>query len=147
LVIEERVLPRSPYRLRRAPGSDGVMRSRGGILERLLHVGRSPVRARAWQDPEGYVHIRAESIDPGLVAHTVVLEEDPPPAAADELAVAVERVRFSLAVEDDLSEFYATPRSSGGSCAGGRRASCRTNRIRAGAASGHGRCATFPRRP
>ena len=109
MIIEERVLPRSPYRLRRAPGPDGVMRSRGGILERLLHIGPSPVRARAWQDAEGHVHVRAETVDPGLVEHPVAPEEDPvPPAGAAELEIAVERVRFSLAVEDDLSEFYAT---------------------------------------
>jgi 3-methyladenine DNA glycosylase/8-oxoguanine DNA glycosylase len=107
MVIEERVLPRSPYRLRRAPGPDGVMRSRGGVLERLLHVGPSPVRVRSWQTRDGYVHVRAESIDPSLVEHPIGIHpEEPPPAGEEELAVAVERVRFSLAVEDDLSEFY-----------------------------------------
>jgi 3-methyladenine DNA glycosylase/8-oxoguanine DNA glycosylase len=108
-VIEERVMPRSPYRLRRAPGPDGVMRSRGGVLERLLHVGATPVRGRAWQDPEGYIHVRAEAIDPALVEHPVAAApEGGQPAGEEELGIAVERLRFSLAVEDDLSEFYET---------------------------------------
>jgi DNA-3-methyladenine glycosylase II len=107
-VVEERVMPRSPYRLRQAPGPDGVTRSRSGVLERLLHVGRSPIRARAWQDRDGYVHVRAESVDPGLVEHPIAPDpQDPPSAGEEELAIAVERVRFSLAVEDDLGDFYA----------------------------------------
>jgi hypothetical protein len=48
-------MPRWPYRLRRSAGADGVMRSRGGVLERLMHVDASPVRVRCWQTREGYV--------------------------------------------------------------------------------------------
>jgi len=107
-VIEERVMPRSPYRLRPGRGPDGVMRSRGGVLERLIHVGRSPVRVRGWQGPDGYVHVRAESIDPALVDHPIAIEGPAPAAGEPELEIAVERMRFSLAVEDDLSEFYET---------------------------------------
>ncbi len=104
-------MPRWPYRLRRQAGMDGVMRSRGGVLERLLHVGPSPVRARAWQTREGFVHVRAETIDPGLAEHPVVPAGAPQPQAAapagrTELEIAVERIRFSLAVEDEMGEFY-----------------------------------------
>lgn len=106
MVIEERVLPRSPYRLRRQGGNDGVARARGGVVERMLHVGGCPVRARAWQTRDGYVHIRAEAIDPLLVEHPIALTEDAPPAEEAELQIAIERIRFSLAVEDDLKEFY-----------------------------------------
>ncbi|HET8593045.1 MAG TPA: hypothetical protein VFL56_05225, partial [Solirubrobacterales bacterium] len=110
-VIEERVMPRWPYRLRRQAGADGVMRSRGGVLERLLHVGRSPIRVRCWQTREGHVHVRAESVDPALVDHPVVpggapRPDDAPSAGVPELEIAVERVRFSLAVEDEMGEFY-----------------------------------------
>ena len=102
-------MPRWPYRLRRGPGVDGVMRSRGGVLERLMHVGPSPVRVRCWQTRDGYVHVRAESVDPHLVEHQVATEpEEPPPAGEAELAIAVERMRFSLAVEDEMGEFYET---------------------------------------
>jgi 3-methyladenine DNA glycosylase/8-oxoguanine DNA glycosylase len=111
--VEERVLPRWPYRLPRSSGGDGVVRSREGVVERLLHVGEAPVRVRAWRTREGYVHIRAEPIDPAAVAHRIVPEGTPPageipPAREPELGVAVERVRFALAVEDDMGEFFQT---------------------------------------
>jgi DNA-3-methyladenine glycosylase II len=103
------VLPRWPYRLRRSPGYDGVMRSRGGVLERLMHVGTSPVRARAWQTRDGYIHIRAESVDPLLVEHPIPVDDgEAAPAGEPELGVAVERIRFALAIEDEMGEFYDT---------------------------------------
>ncbi|HKG35552.1 MAG TPA: hypothetical protein VKA89_03835 [Solirubrobacterales bacterium] len=112
-VIEERVLPRWPYRLPRSSGGDGVVRSRDKVIERLLHVAHAPVRVRAWRTRDGYVHIRAEPIDPAAVRHPVVPEGAPDPdevapAGEAELGVAVERVRFSLAVEDDMGEFFQT---------------------------------------
>ena len=106
MVIEERVLPRSPYRLRRQGGMDGVARARGGVVERMLHVGECPVRVRAWQTRDGYVHIRAEAIDPLLVEHPIALTDGAREAEEAELEIAIERIRFSLAVEDDLKEFY-----------------------------------------
>ncbi len=110
MVVEERVLPRWPYRLPRGSGGDGVVRSLDKVIERLLHVGSSPVRMRAWRTRDGYVHIRAESVDPALVEHaiTVATPEETPPAGGDELGIAVERMRFSLAVEDDLGDFFQT---------------------------------------
>ena len=107
------MLPRWPYRLPRGSGGDGVIRSRDGIAERLLHVQLAPIRVRAWRDREGYVHIRAESIDPSSVQHPVAVDRMPPAdeiAVADEteLGIAIERVRFSLAVEDDMQEFFRT---------------------------------------
>ncbi|HEY7268001.1 MAG TPA: hypothetical protein VH501_09915 [Solirubrobacterales bacterium] len=112
-VIEERVLPRWPYRLPRSSGGDGVVRSREGVVERLLHVGHRPVRVRAWRTREGHVHIRAEPIDPASVVHPIVPDGSPspdevPPAGEPQLGVAIERVRFSLAVEDDMGEFFHT---------------------------------------
>jgi DNA-3-methyladenine glycosylase II len=110
-VIEERVMPRWPYRLPRSSGGDGVVRSRENVVERLLHVGHSPVRARAWRTRDGYVHIRAETIDPASVMCPIVPEGSPTadqiaPAGEAELGIAIERVRFSLAVEDDMGEFF-----------------------------------------
>jgi DNA-3-methyladenine glycosylase II len=112
-VIEERVLPRWPYRLPRSSGGDGVVRSRDGVVERLLHVERAPVRARVWRTRSGHVHIRAESVDPVAVCHQIVPREDPAPeeiplAREEQLGVAVERMRFSIAVEDDMGEFFQT---------------------------------------
>lgn len=106
-------MPRWPYRLPRSSGGDGVIRSRENLVERLLHVGHAPVRVRAWRTREGYVHIRAEPIDPASVRHPIVPEGAPSPdeirpAGAGELGLAVERIRFSLAVEDDMGEFFQT---------------------------------------
>jgi 3-methyladenine DNA glycosylase/8-oxoguanine DNA glycosylase len=110
VVAEERVLPRWPYRLPRGSGGDGVVRSRDNVIERLLHVGSSPVRVRAWRTRDGYVHVRAESVDPALVEHaiTVATAEETPRAGEAELGIAIERMRFSLAVEDDLGDFFGT---------------------------------------
>jgi DNA-3-methyladenine glycosylase II len=110
-VVEERVMPRWPYRLPRSSGGDGIVRSRDNVVERLLHVDHAPVRVRAWRTREGYVHIRAEPIDPVAVEHPIAPEGVPapdevPPAGPAELGVAIERVRFSLAVEDDMGEFF-----------------------------------------
>jgi DNA-3-methyladenine glycosylase II len=111
--MEERVLPRWPYRLPRSSGGDGVIRSRDNVVERLLHVGHAPIRVRAWRTREGYVHIRAEPIDPAALKHPVLPEAMPspdevPPAGERELGIAIERIRFSLAVEDDMGEFFQT---------------------------------------
>jgi 3-methyladenine DNA glycosylase/8-oxoguanine DNA glycosylase len=110
-VIEERVLPRWPYRLPRSSGGDGVVRVRRNVVERLLHVGLAPVLVRSWRTREGYVHVRAESVDPARVEHPVAVAGEPPPgertpAGEAELAIAVERIRFSLAVEDEMGDFF-----------------------------------------
>ena len=104
-------MPRWPYRLPRSSGGDGVVRSRDKVVERLLHVGHAPVRVRAWRTREGYVHIRAEPIDPAAVVRPIVPEGNPAaeeiaPAGEAELGIAIDRVRFSLAVEDDMGEFF-----------------------------------------
>ena len=105
-------MPRWPYRLRRSPGRDGVTRSRGGVLERFMHVDRAPLRARAWQTRDGFVHIRAESIDPGVVDHpdelAHLVADHVRKAGEPELDVAIERIRFSLAVEEKMGDFYET---------------------------------------
>jgi 3-methyladenine DNA glycosylase/8-oxoguanine DNA glycosylase len=82
------VRPVWPFRL---PGGwpDGVLRRRGTVLERLLHVGDVPVVTRAAQPS-------AERVVLGAWAN----DRD----AADEALV---RMRFALGVDDDLSEFHA----------------------------------------
>lgn len=106
-------MPRWPYRLPRGSGRDGVVRRRGDLLERLLHVDHSPVRVRVWRTRDGHVHIRADSVDPRLVEHPIAVAgapapEETRPAGERELDIAVERTRFSLAVEDDMAEFFHT---------------------------------------
>ena len=66
------------------------MRVRGGLVSRVLHVGERPVVVHAWQLRSGSVCLRAEGDAP-----------------REELEIALERMRFTLGVDDDLSEFFA----------------------------------------
>jgi 3-methyladenine DNA glycosylase/8-oxoguanine DNA glycosylase len=86
--VRVEVAPRWPLRLP-GGGADGVMRARGGVLERLLHIEERPVVVRAAQ--------------PG--GHSVLIGARGPSKGACELAL--ERMRFALGVDDDLSEFHA----------------------------------------
>jgi len=69
-------------------GMDGVLRRRGGVLQRLLHVGGEPVVVRAAQPQARRVVIGAQGAD----------------AAACDQALA--RMRFALGVDEDLSAFH-----------------------------------------
>lgn len=83
------------------------MRVQRGVTSRLLHVDGSPVLVRAWEPGKDRVSLRAEALDPGSIASpgpaTVAPDRR---AGAAELELALERMRFALAVDDDLSEFY-----------------------------------------
>ena len=86
-VVERDVLPVGLYRMPH-PGRDGVLLRRGQVLERLVHVGGEPVVTRAW--PAGNrLRLRAE-------------------ARSREGALgAIERMRFALGTDHDLSEFHS----------------------------------------
>jgi len=105
--LEAEVRPPSPYRLPAYGGEDGVMRAEGGVLNRLLQVEGCPVLVRAWEPGRGRVALRAEPLDPGSIAvpgtAAAVPERE---AGAAELELALERMRFALGVDDDLTEFY-----------------------------------------
>jgi 3-methyladenine DNA glycosylase/8-oxoguanine DNA glycosylase len=106
-VVEVEMRPPWPYRLPAYGGEDGVMRARGGVLSRLLHVDGSPVLVRAWQPSAERVLLRAEPVDPGAVAAPCPSAAPlTGPAGADQLELAIERMRFALAVDDDLGEFH-----------------------------------------
>jgi len=77
------------------------MSVRGGVVSRLLLIEDSPVLVRAWEAGSGRVVFRAESVDPAGV-----VPERSEPAGRDELELAIERMRFALAVDDDLTPFY-----------------------------------------
>jgi 3-methyladenine DNA glycosylase/8-oxoguanine DNA glycosylase len=81
------VRPIGPFRLP-AGGMDGVLRRRGGVLERLLHFEEEPVVVRVAQSAPGSVLFGARA---GSRA-----------AALDGIA----RMRFALGVDDDLSTFH-----------------------------------------
>jgi 3-methyladenine DNA glycosylase/8-oxoguanine DNA glycosylase len=105
-VLEVDATPPSPFRLPRG-SADGTLRIESGVATRLLHVGASPVLVRAWQPAPQRVLLRAEALDPervGLPLSAALGE--PAPAGERELAIAVERMRFALAVDDDLGEFH-----------------------------------------
>ncbi|MGI8945099.1 MAG: DNA-3-methyladenine glycosylase family protein [Thermoleophilaceae bacterium] len=84
-MAEAEAVPVGPYRMPGC-GRDGVMRRRGAALERLLHVDGEPAVVRAWPAAGG-VRIRAEASTR---------------AAA---AAALERMRFCLGVDHDLTAF------------------------------------------
>lgn len=80
---------------------------RSGVAARLLHVEGRPVLVRAWQPQNGRVCIRAEPVDPGAIAAPRALAATSRTAAQrGELERAIERMRFALGVDDDLSEFH-----------------------------------------
>lgn len=79
------MVPRGVYRMPRA-GRDGVMRSRDGVLTRLLHLGEQPVTLRAWE-LSGGVRMRAEA------------------SSREAAAAGIERMRFALGTDHDLEPF------------------------------------------
>jgi 3-methyladenine DNA glycosylase/8-oxoguanine DNA glycosylase len=89
-VVEVRVevVPRWPFRLPAHGGRDGVLRRRGGVLERLLHLDGRPVVVRVAQTGERCVLFGAWAQD------------------RDDAEAAIARMRFALAVDDDLRPFW-----------------------------------------
>ncbi len=85
--VEREVRPPWPFRLPRA-GPDGVARREGAVLERLVHVeGRA-------------VHVRAAQ--PQATRVLLVARADEEDVAQE----AITRMRFALAVDDDLRPFH-----------------------------------------
>ncbi len=82
------VVPPSPFRLPRRGGGDGVLRCRGGVLERLLHLDGRRAVVRVAQTGERAVLFGAWAEDR---------------ECAEE---AIARMRFALGVDDDLRPFY-----------------------------------------
>jgi 3-methyladenine DNA glycosylase/8-oxoguanine DNA glycosylase len=66
---------------------DGVLRRRGRVLERLLHHAEQPVRVRVTQLTSGRVLLGALAPSRRAAEH------------------GIERMRFALGVDEDLSEF------------------------------------------
>jgi 3-methyladenine DNA glycosylase/8-oxoguanine DNA glycosylase len=104
--LEVEVRPPSPYRLPAYGGEDGVMRARRGVLERLLHVDGCPVLVRAWEPGGDRVALRVEPLDPEEIEAPAPALSPERLAGRAELELGLERMRFALGVDDDLSEFY-----------------------------------------
>ena len=90
--LEVAVRPAWPHRLPSRNAPDGVMRAHGGVVARLLHVDGAPIVVHAWRRRDGSVMLRATAA--------------PGEPVAEELETAIERMRFALGLDDDLSEFY-----------------------------------------
>ncbi len=107
MTLEVEVRPPSPYRLPNHGGEDGVMRAERGVLSRLLHVEGAPVLVRAWEPGRGRVALRAEPVDPEAIASPGPGGGPPAGEASQaELELALERMRFALGVDDDLTDFF-----------------------------------------
>ena len=91
--LEVEVRPPWPYRLRPRVGGDGVARRRGAVLSRLLATTSGRVVVHAWQPASDRVVFRAGPADPER------------PAGREAVELAIDRMRFALGVDDDLSEF------------------------------------------
>jgi len=102
--LEIEVRPPSPFRLGRG-SADRTMRVQGGIATRLLTVDRAPVLARAWMRGPGRVAFRADAIDPARLTIPVPCGE-PRLAGREELATAIDRMRFAVGVDEDMSAFH-----------------------------------------
>ncbi len=104
--LELELRPPAPYRLPRG-SDDRTLRISGGVATRLLHVGSSPVLARAWQPGPERVVLRAEPVDPAAVTlPRFDAGRESGPAGEAELGVAIERMRFVLALDHDLTGFH-----------------------------------------
>jgi DNA-3-methyladenine glycosylase II len=102
LVVEVR--PPSPFSLGRG-SADRTLRVQGGIATRLLTVDCAPVLARAWMRGPGRVAFRADAVDPARLTIPLPCEE-PRLAGREELATAIERMRFAVGVDEDMSAFH-----------------------------------------
>ena len=89
-MVERRVevTPRWAFRMPGLIGRDAVARRRGGVLQRLMHLDGAPIVVRAAQPSTHRVVIGARAADPG------------------DCEEALERARFWLGVDEDLSAFH-----------------------------------------
>jgi 3-methyladenine DNA glycosylase/8-oxoguanine DNA glycosylase len=82
------VIPRWSFRLPMRGGRDGVLRCRGRVLERLLHLDGRPAIVRVAQTSERRVLFGCWACD------------------REDARAAIARMRFALGVDDDLRAFY-----------------------------------------
>jgi 3-methyladenine DNA glycosylase/8-oxoguanine DNA glycosylase len=86
--LRREVWPAWPFRLPRQNGMDGVLRHRGGVLERLLHREDEPVVVRVAQAGPDRVVFGARAASRAAAEHGIA------------------RMRFALGVDDDLRAFH-----------------------------------------
>ena len=88
LEVRVEVRPRWPFALPLRSGLDGLTRARGGVLQRLVHAGESPVLVRVAQPARDRVLFGARAAER---------------AAAE---WGIERMRFALGIDQDVRPFY-----------------------------------------
>jgi len=91
--VRREVAPRWAFRLPLRGGMDGVLRVRGRVVHRLLHVGAEPVVVRVAQTAPDRVLLGARA------------------AREDSAEEGIARMRFALGVDDDLRPFHERFRS------------------------------------
>jgi len=85
--LRREVAAAGPFRLPQRTGMDGMLRRRGGVLERLLHDGEQPVLVRFAETSPGVVLFGAR-------------------AAGEPAALyGIERMRFALGIDEDPRPF------------------------------------------
>lgn len=94
--VRVEVTPRWPFRVSPGGGMDGVLRTRGNVRERLLHVEDEPAVVRVAQAGSDRVIFAARAERPDLAQE------------------AIARMRFALGVDDDLAPFHARFRDDPG---------------------------------
>ena len=101
------VRPAWPFKLPRGSGGDATASMRAGFLCRLVHVDERPVLVRAWQPQRRQVMLRADPVPPSSVSYPPLHGGPAPeePAGVEELELAIERMRFAIGVDDDLTDF------------------------------------------
>jgi 3-methyladenine DNA glycosylase/8-oxoguanine DNA glycosylase len=105
-VVEVELRPGSPFAMPRG-SSDGTLRVDRGVASRLLGVEGCPVLVRAWQPGADRVLFRAEAIDTAALSRPLrAADGETGLADRERLGLAVERMRFALAVDLDLGEFH-----------------------------------------
>ena len=109
--LESFANPAVPVQLPQRSSADGVMVSDGRRVRRLLHVDGAPVlvtvcSARAGEG--GGVRLLAEALDPDLVDYQTddLRSTDRREASPEQLASAIERMRFALCLDEDPSDFF-----------------------------------------
>lgn len=85
--LRQELAPDGPFRLPWRNGLDGLLRRRGGVLERLLHHGEEPVLVRVAQPAPDQVLLGARAASREAALHGIA------------------RMRFALGVDEDLAPF------------------------------------------
>ena len=101
--IEIAVRPVSPFRLT-GGGGDRTLRANGVWMERLLVIDGAAMVARVRQTESGECLFTAEGLEPGWLegpGSEALVEPD-----EERLLAGLDRLRFAVGVDQDLTEFY-----------------------------------------